>query len=78
MGCSPWGHKESDVTEHTHSPFKRNTEERHTGRSRRRSCGDRGRDESDVATSQGTLEPPETGGAREYSSLELLGGVRLC
>ena len=37
---APGGRKESDTTERTHGPFKRNTEARHTGRSRRRPCGD--------------------------------------
>ena len=23
MGCSPWGHKELDMTEHTHEDFGR-------------------------------------------------------
>ena len=73
-----WAAVHGVTQSHTHTPLKRNTEERHTGRTGRRSCGDGGRDESDVGTSQGTREPPVTAEARKYSSLELLEGVCLC
>ena len=73
-----WAAVHGVTQSHTHTPLKRNTEERHIGRTGRRSCGDGGRDESDVGTSQGTREPPVTAEARKYSSLELLEGVCLC
>ena len=74
-----WAAVHGVTQSHTHTPLKRNTEERHTGRTGRRSCGDGGRDESDVGTSQGV--PAATRNWKRQgvnSPLELPEGVQPC